>query len=530
MKKIFYISVLSVALMFGFSSCKKYLDINANPNSATTSTPELMLSQSLTATANVVNSYNTMGAQLVGYQANAGGYGGFGSSVTYSFGNGDYQACWNNTFDNLTDYQWIITHTNGNLDYGFYNGAAKIMKAFDYQLLVDTYNDVPYSNAFLEKANLTPSYDKAEAVYDSIYALLDDALKSINDAQADLANNATSNVKEFKTNDVLFSGNMDDWKRLANTIKLRLAVRARGVLTFNNSYDQVGFLNKDAIVNPGYQVANGKQNPEYNTWGYTYTATAANRAWMPSKFIAAFYDGKKLEDYRGYAIYNGFGGSSFGTNQLGFESNSTPSAPSAGSWIYTGSDKTTANNIGVLKGPSAGMPIFSLAEADFLQAEAVLVGGLGVTGDDSVYFYNGILDSYKYLYRLADGTYDLTSWDPEADYQAYLDLNPNSYLVHYELATTDAQRLEAIITQQYVALNMITSDQSWNDYRRTGYPKIVNGSTGATSTFASLQSISSHADKLPTRILYPTSELSYNNANVPNGINQFTSKIFWDPE
>jgi hypothetical protein len=114
MKKIFYISVV-VVLMFGFSSCKKYLDINANPNSATTSTPELMLAQALTSTANVANSYNSMGAQLGGYMANAGGYGGFGSSVTYSFGNGDYQGCWNNTYDNLTDYQWIITHTEGNL-------------------------------------------------------------------------------------------------------------------------------------------------------------------------------------------------------------------------------------------------------------------------------------------------------------------------------------------------------------------------------------------------------------------------------
>ena len=65
MKKIFYI-MTGFAFMLGFGSCKKYLDINANPNSATTSTPELMLSGSLVATANVVNSYNSMGAQLVG--------------------------------------------------------------------------------------------------------------------------------------------------------------------------------------------------------------------------------------------------------------------------------------------------------------------------------------------------------------------------------------------------------------------------------------------------------------------------------
>ena len=85
-----------------------------------------------------------MGAQLGGFMANAGGYGGFGSSVTYDLGNDDYQNCWNSAYDNLADYQWIITHTNGDLNYSFYNAAAKIVKAFEFQLLVDTYNDALY--------------------------------------------------------------------------------------------------------------------------------------------------------------------------------------------------------------------------------------------------------------------------------------------------------------------------------------------------------------------------------------------------
>jgi hypothetical protein len=282
------------------------------------------------------------------------------------------------------------------------------------------------------------------------------------------------------------------------------------------------------MVNPGYQVASGKQNPEYNTWGYDYTGATANRAWIPTKWIASFYNGSKLNDYRGYAILNGFGTSSFAVNQLGYESNSVLSAPSAGGWITPYEDKS--NNIGVLKGPTAPMQIITAAESDFLQAEAALVGGLGVSSDPETLFYKGILDSYKYIYRLSDGSYDLGSWDPQADYQAYLDLNPDSYLVNFSLATTDAQKLEAIITQKYIAMDMVNSDQGWNDFRRTGYPKIVNGSTSGTATFASLQSVSTRVDKLPSRILYPTSEFSYNNENVPKDVSQFTSRVFWDPE
>ncbi|SFQ50766.1 SusD/RagB family nutrient-binding outer membrane lipoprotein [Parafilimonas terrae] len=524
MKRIINIGVWGMVLVFSLTSCKKYLDINKNPNSATTSTPELVLSQALTATANVVNTYNSMGAQLGGYMANAGGYGGFGSSVTYNLGNDDYQNCWNQAYDNLADYQWIINNTEGNEDYDYYNAAAKIMKAYEFQLLVDTYNDVPYTEAFKETENLTPTYDKAQDVYQSIYALLDEAIQLINDGAS------VGNIQEFSDNDVMFKGNMDNWKRFANTVKLRIALRGQsGGLSFSNSYDPVGFLTTDAVINPGYQKADGKQNPKWNTWGYTYTGSTANRAWMPTEFIAAFYDGSKLNDYRGYAIFNNFGGSSFGTNQLGYESTSVPSAPAAGSWITPYEEQE--NNIGVLKGSSMAMPIITLAESDFLQAEAALKGGFGVSGSAQDYFYNGILDSYKYIYRLRDGSYDLNGWDPEVDYEAYLseDLNGDNYLVHYENASSNDQRLEAIITQKYIALNMVNSDQGWNDFRRTGYPKIVNGSTDGTKTFASLQSVSTRPDKLPSRVLYPTSELSYNNANLPKDISEFNSMIFWDP-
>jgi hypothetical protein len=98
--------------------------------------------------------------------------------------------------------------------------------------------------------------------------------------------------------------------------------------------------------------------------------------------------------------------------------------------------------------------------------------------------------------------------------------------VNYSLATTPAQKLEAIITQKYIALNFIHGHEAWNEYRRTHYPTVVAGGT-ATQTFASSVSESTRADKLPTRIMYPTSEGSYNSENVPSGINPFTSLIFW---
>jgi len=93
------------------------------------------------------------------------------------------------------------------------------------------------------------------------------------------------------------------------------------------------------------------------------------------------------------------------------------------------------------------------------------------------------------------------------------------------VATTANKKLEAIITQKYIALNFIHSHEGWNEYRRTGYP-ISTGSSAVTS-FASIKSQSTRTDKLPTRLLYPVTESRYNPANVPKEITPFTSTIFW---
>src|SRR5690606_11370812 len=104
-----------------------------------------------------------------------------------------------------------------------------------------------------------------------------------------------------------------------------------------------------------------------------------------------------------------------------------------------------------------------------------------------------------------------------------------SKLVNFDACTTDEERLEAIVTQQYIAYNMIQGHQAWFEYQRTGYPRNVMPNTLANNKvcFSSFVSEATAADKLPTRVLYPESEFSYNSGNVPTGVDKYTSKIFW---
>ncbi|GAA0537861.1 SusD/RagB family nutrient-binding outer membrane lipoprotein [Chitinophaga japonensis] len=528
MKKL--ILVISIGIVALGSSCKKYLDINDNPNTATSGTPEVVLPQALVYTASNISSFNNYGSQLVGYAANAGGYGGFGSAVTYNFSGSTYSGLWSSTYDLLNDFQYVIDQTEALPDYGYFNGVARIMKAMNFQLLVDAYNDVPYREALKGVGELTPVYDKAEDIYADLAVQLDSAISIINATEERQHASSTSNVKDLGVADPMFDGDMEHWLQFANTVKLRLMIRGNGKVTFTNtSFDDAGFLDTDAIVNPGYIKDNGKQNPAWNTWVYSYTGSNGNRAWIPSKFILGFYDGHKLDDYRGYAIYYQFPNTT--SNQLGYESNDVPSAPTGGAWLSganAGSSRGSGdagNSIGIFKSPGWGQPILLAAESYFLQAEAVVRGILG-SGDAKTLFDNGVLASYSYLYRKPDGSYD-NNWVPATDYASYLDMNPASYLVHFDLAANQQQQIEAIITQKYIALNFIHGHEAWNEYRRTHYPVIVNGSTDPYLTFASTQSISSRPDRLPTRVLYPNTEAANNSTNVPKGISAYNSFIFW---
>ena len=521
MKKLLYI--LGGAAIIITVSCKKFFDINKDPNRATTTTPELVLPQALTGTAAITaGDYNPYGADLM-YRANAGGFSGFGTVISYDYTTGSFTAQWSDTYDNLGDYKYIKDQTNGNPKYVYYNAIARIMMAYNYQLLVDMYNDIPYTEALLGANNINPKYDKAEDIYKDLAAQIDTAITLINTGLA----NALSVLPLTAATDPLFSQTgpppgMALWKQFANTVKLRLVVRANGKVQFNNTtFTSDGFLTNDAMVNPGYVKVTGKQNP---TWPYSVTNTASASSRLPSYFSLSFYDGTKINDpKRGAATFKVFPGTP--ANQLGNETNPNPPVSAVPHYWFKGTSGTVYDKAGIYKGFDAGLPIFLAAESYFLQAEA-MVRGI-ITGDATATFNKGIDASFTYLYKDNTGAIPATGAysAPLTDASAYRTLNPTNPLVNFTLATTLDQKIEAIVTQKYVALTLIHSHEAWNEYRRTGYPRVTG--SGPTQTMASQVSVSTRPDKMPTRVLYPSSEYNTNSANVPQNINKFSSLIFW---
>ena len=100
-----------------------------------------------------------------------------------------------------------------------YKAIAKIMKVYIFQNLVDSYGNVPYSQALKGSAAdqiLKPAYDDQKTIYEDLVVQLDAAMELINSAPGD--------AEEVGDYDIVYHGDMSLWLKFANTLKLRILI------------------------------------------------------------------------------------------------------------------------------------------------------------------------------------------------------------------------------------------------------------------------------------------------------------------
>jgi len=499
MKKLLkYLSVTLVGVTLLTGCEKNFLDINSNPNSPVAATPQLVLSAALNrTTSNVAVSLNELGSVWSGYWAPPTDYLYYIDEKQYNITSSFRGAVWETTYDNLTDYQAVETSaTTGALPN--YVGIAKIMKAYNFQILVDAYNNVPFSDALKATTSIRPKYDSGQSVYEGSLALIDAGIAAIKSAGA-------TGVKPG-SDDIFFAGNMTLWLKFANTLKLRMLLR-QSEIPGRTAYIQTeiakivaegsGFLGagESVLSSPGYVSSSGKLNPFWERY-YNDAAgavTAYYRATRPTVYVINKYQSNN--DPRIARMYSPIGGLYKGV-ELGrntgdaqatlYKSNVTSPFLPAG---------------GLLKSATQKSVIMLSSESLFLQAEAAQRGF--ITGSAETFYNAGISESFVYLGVTNAAT-------AAATYAAQPLQN-----VNFALST---DKIQAIIFQKWLALNSISGWEAWNDFRRTKFPLDNPLSLAATGT------------KQPARLLYPNSELGTNGDEVTKQgtLSAFDSKIFWD--
>jgi len=490
MKKIF-IGVITITF-FGLASCTKtILDINSpNPNTASTSTPQLTTPVALENAARISQTAYLPLSEWLGFTATNGGFALDQALSTYQLTATSLNGSWQSLYLNISNWNYVKTQAiQSNLP--LYEALADLFQAYDFSCLVDLYNDVPYSDALLKNNNFTPKYDKGSDVYDSCVGLINSALTILNDPATSL----TISSSKDNASVITFKGSLPDlteWIKFGNSLKLRLLINQSQVASKAGyikeqlaTIDPAMLLGvgEDVTADPGYLASSGKLSPYYNL------------------FFSA--PGQALDPYKIYHANN------YALNF--YSSTSDPrisyfyDADASGN--YTGNDfgDQTATDVSPLGTPSldptAPSVIMLAAEALFDQAEAIQRGWL--PGDAKAVYQSAVEASFTYT-KIANPATAAAAYTSQDNASTNWDLAPD--------------KLKLIITQKWAALNTISILPVYDDYRRTGIPNVP------------ISIYEGHLPNIPTRLIYPQSEYNLNATNVgaEGTINPQTDKVFWD--
>jgi len=476
LKQVLFIGLVAAV---GFSGCKKYLDINQNPNSPDSADPTLLLPTTQAALSQVVgNSFQIFGNIWAQYWTQSPLSSQYKSIDQYNPTTTAFDNSWLNLYRvALVNADLITKSTEPQLEN--VKGIAYLMKAYGFQLATDAFGDVPVTQALQGSAFPNPKYDAQQAVYDSIFVYIDKAMPLLN----------TAGAVSPGTQDMIFQGDMTKWIAFANTLKLRAYLRLSKA---NPTKAQTGiqalyatsptFLTVDASIK--YTSTGGNENPLYNEMASpilgkiqnivasstVVNAFTANNDPRAAKFFTLFIDKVAPTD------------SLKSIPQGSYVANATkkvsPPSPLVGG---KADDPTSA---------TAPVKLISAAESYFLQAEAVARGW--ASGNVTALYTAGITASFT-----ATGAGDPTTYIATAP----------AGLQALTTAVTVNDRVKAIITQKYFAMCGFQGFEAWTEWRRTGYPTFL-----VTSAASILP-----AGQMPLRMRYPNSEL-VSNLNYPGTV------------
>lgn len=506
-----------------------YLDINSDPNNAVESniTADLVLPQAILNSANRVGvSFGFLGNWL-GYWAPGANYAPNTEEQSYNITTNFGAGLFNGVMDNSYDFQFAELRGKAAGD-DFSVAIAKLMKAHNFCQLVDIYDKIPYTEALKGLEFIRPKYDEGKLVYEESIKQLDSSIVLFK--KADAANAINTNI------DIVFHGDVKEWVRFANTLKLRYLIH-QSAKADRDAYIKAeiakivsegsGFLGsgESAEANPGY--TQDKPNAYYASFGFSQVGNPATDFWRANKTsiellkvngdprIGYFYkptvnafpaNGKEPFATTAPAEYRG--------NQYGLPIDNSTYPYQIANFVsqiggVAAAGAVSASSTGLVKGFNQGAWFMTSVESMFLQAEAIQRGWLA--GDKEAAYKAAVRESFRWLNvdkskAAADASFD--KW-----YQAQDENNNGS--VSYAKAS---DKLKVILLQKYIAMNGSNHLETWTDVRRNGYPSIplsVNpGRSSAT---------------LPVRLLYPQSEYNLNTASVQAAgtISQFTSKVWW---
>lgn len=464
--------VLLAGMVLAVGACDEGLtEINENPNAPTDVGAQFVLPQALRSSVEATFG----GGQMLSHTAI---WPQQGVQLQYPDEEEGFvrasrmQGYWNNYYAGaLADLQ-VVIDKGAESGSGNIQGVGLIWKSWVFHLVTDLWGDVPYSEALRADEGITlPVYDPQEQIYEGMIQTLSDAVGMLGGGS------------DFGAGDLLYGNDMTKWRRFANSLRMRLAMRmsevspAAAQAAFAAAYAAGGFQSN--ADNAMLQWAGAPyQNPLFENWqgrdDHGVSATLVDMLKAMNDPRLELYAEPAAEDgeYRG--LQNGDITPNF---SLAFYSRI------GNNWRADGAATPTA--------------IMTYSEVLFLQAEAAARGWIGA--DAATLYADGIRAN-------------MTQWDA-ANTPTTAEID--AYLAQPEIAYTG---MEQVQLQNWIGLFM-NGSEAWSHWRRTGVPDLQPGPDLTLS-------------RIPVRFTYPTLEQSLNKVNYDaavarQGADVLTTTVWW---
>ena len=406
-----------------------------------------------------------------------------------------------------------------------YIGVAKIIQAYSYVTLVDTFGDVPYSEALLGNENPNPKVDGGQAIYTAMLGVLDEAITAINRPNA------------VMPNDLFYGGNKAKWIKMANTLKFKMYAQMRLIGDYKSEINALissGLINSEAddfqfqystvasstgeSRHPSYALNYDADGGDDYLCSYYVNLLKADKGFPDPRLRYYFYrqvnqvptgDDLPCEGEPGYNFC--YLGDFYWTRDHGDDDGVPPDGLKRSTYgLYPiggafDADKFTSTATTTGGGGAGIFPFMLSSYVKFLQAESALT--IGTTGNPRALLEAAIRESMNkvlnFIPAQVDAAFAANSTDVN-NYVAYV-------LNQYDSAANNGDRLNIIMKEYFIALwgNGI---EAWNNYRRTSLANDVTPHVGTPGDFR-------------RTFMYPASVINTNSTISQKSI---TVKVFWD--
>ncbi|MCD0488166.1 SusD/RagB family nutrient-binding outer membrane lipoprotein [Pedobacter sp. MC2016-14] len=531
MKTHLYKMLLAAGIiLFSISSCKKFGDTNIDPTRSSNMDPSVQLTTAqLRFSGDLnVNERTSFMMTMPLVQHIAGSYSNRWGGIYFNSPN-VMGVLWEDSYgSDLVNIIDAVKRTTDVAAQSNLNAVCRIMKVYSFARMTDLYGDIPYSEAGL---GIKAKFDTQAEIYDSFFRELTAASVQLNTA------------RDAVKGDIFYNGDINAWKKFANSLHLRLAMRlvkinptkakTEAQLAFNagvftSNADICKTVHED-IQNPYEEVGKG------NIKGNGVSASFFNGGAVPGRFTTPFlnqlnstndprmkYMVKNYVDLPGgnplnriditeplLAVTGGY----FGVNPGNyiwddFKSAIAITVPGVGAYSALNNDQK-AQPANFLLRFNAPFLHLTYAEVELLLAEATFRFGATFGGTASSHYQKGIEAAMLQLSLFPGGP-----TIPSTEINAFLQGN----------ALIAGRELELINTQLWITL-FLNGPEAYANWRRSGFPVLTPG-TNAEEPGESLT--------IPRRFEYPYTEEEQNRVNFEKvlpalgGVDSWNGRVWWD--